>query len=159
MPSQRSESGCVSGNAPQPMIVVVTGICVASANLRNSSLALPLMMPPPQYKHRALGFLDQPDDFIEREIARFVCRIVAADLHLFWKYRLGHGLLNVLWHIHHHRPGPAGLRDIKRFFDDARNVVHVGDQIAVLHDRQRHAEEIGFLKPAFADHRLRHLAR
>jgi hypothetical protein len=30
------------------MMVVVTGICVASANLRSSSLALPLITPPPQ---------------------------------------------------------------------------------------------------------------
>ena len=38
----------VSGKAPQPMMVVVTGIWVASANWRSSWLALPVMMPPPQ---------------------------------------------------------------------------------------------------------------
>ena len=55
-------------------------------------------------------------------------------------------------------PGRPLVRDVEGFLHDARDVVDVGDQIAVLHDRQRHAEEIGFLEGAFADHRLRHLA-
>ena len=48
MPSQRIESGCVSGNPPMPMSVVVTGICVASANFLSSAAAPLEMMPPPQ---------------------------------------------------------------------------------------------------------------
>ena len=38
-PASATTADAFPGNAPQPMIVVVTGICVASANLRNSSLA------------------------------------------------------------------------------------------------------------------------
>ena len=48
MPSQRIESGCVSGNPPMPIKVVVTGIWVASANFFNSAAAPLVMMPPPQ---------------------------------------------------------------------------------------------------------------
>ena len=47
MPSQRSDSSCVSGNAPTPMMVVVTGMPVASTSRRSASLASALMMPPP----------------------------------------------------------------------------------------------------------------
>ena len=41
-------------------MVVVTGIPVASANFRNSSLALPLMMPPPTYNTGRSDFSISP---------------------------------------------------------------------------------------------------
>ena len=47
MPSQRRESGCVSGNPPMPMRVVVTGMFNASANFFNTAAAPLEMMPPP----------------------------------------------------------------------------------------------------------------
>ena len=59
MPSQRNESGCVSGNTPLPMIVVVTGMCVASANFSNSALAFAGDDAAAAIKHRALGLFDQ----------------------------------------------------------------------------------------------------
>ena len=43
-------------------------------------------------------------------------------------------------------------------FDHARDLVDVPNEVAVFHDRQGHAEEIGLLERAAADHFLRHLA-
>ena len=84
--------------------------------------------------------------------------IVAGQVHGVGIRRHRHRLLDALWNINHHGAGPAGLRDVKRFLDDARQIVDVGDQVAVLDDRQRHAEHVRFLERALADHALSHLA-
>ena len=47
---------------------------------------------------------------------------------------------------------------MKRLLHHARDFADVSDEIAVLHDAERHAVKISFLKRAFADHCLRHLA-
>ena len=109
--------------------------------------------------HRALGLFDQPDDFVQRQVVGAQVGLVCSRADLFDLFerrpdRLGLGLLDVLRHVNHHRAGPAGLRDVKRLLHDARNVVHVRDEIAVLHDRQRHADDVGFLERAVADHGL-----
>ena len=69
-----------------------------------------------------------------------------------------HRFLHVLGHVDHHRTGTTALGDVERFHHDARNVVRIGDQVAVLHAGQRHAVEIRLLKRAAADHRRRHLS-
>ena len=50
------------------------------------------------------------------------------------------------------------MRDVKRFFNDARNIIHVRDQITVLHNRQCDANDVRLLKRATANHILIHLA-
>ena len=47
MPSISSDSGCSDGNAPRPISVVVTGICVSSASSSSSALASAEITPPP----------------------------------------------------------------------------------------------------------------
>ncbi len=67
-------------------------------------------------------------------------------------------LLNIFWEINDHRARSTGRRNVKRLLHHTRDFANVGDEIAVLHDAQCHAVKIRFLKRAFADHRLRHLA-
>ena len=47
MPGQPKKSGWVSGNAPLPIRVVITGRPPTSARSRSSSQASPLSVPPP----------------------------------------------------------------------------------------------------------------
>ncbi len=54
-------------------------------------------------------------------------------------------------------PRPAALGDIERFRHDARDVVDVRDEIAVLHDRHGHADDVRLLKRTATDHVLVHL--
>ena len=109
-------------------------------------------------EHRALGFFDQPDDFVQRHIVGFFVRMVAAQVNFPGKHRLRALLLHILWNVNDHGAGPSRLGDVERLFHDPRNVVHVGDQITMLHDRQRQPENVGLLERALADHVLRHLA-
>ena len=48
---------------------------------------------------------------------------------------------------------------MKRFFDDARNILDVHHQVTVFDDRQGHTEHVGLLESALADHRAGHLSR
>ncbi len=113
--------------------------------------------------HRAFGLLDEAHDFVQREVVGAqVGLIVAAqaflDLLERRPHRLGPGLLDVFRHVNDHRAGASRLRDVKRLFHDARNVVHIRDEIGMLHDGQRHADDVGFLKRAAANHVLVDLA-
>jgi len=67
--------------------------------------------------------------------------------------------LHVLGQVDHHRPGTTGVGDVKRLLDDARQVRRVQDEIAVLADGERHAEDVRLLKRRLADLVLRHLPR
>ena len=66
-------------------------------------------------------------------------------------------LLNVLRHIDHYRAGPAAGGDLERLLHHCRNLVDVGAEKTVFHHRQGHTVKICLLKPALADHCLRHL--
>ena len=109
-------------------------------------------------EHWALGFLDQADDFVKLQIVRFRVRTVAGQINFGGPHRLGGLLLNVFRKINDHRAGPAGLSNVKSFLHHARNIADIGDEIAVFHDPEGHAVEIGFLECALADHRLRDLS-
>ena len=109
-------------------------------------------------EHWALGFLDQTDDFVQLQIVRFRVRSVAGQINFGGPHRLGGLLLNIFRKINDHRAGTAGLGDVKGFLHHARDIADVGDEIAVFHDPEGHAVEIGFLKCTLADHRLRDLA-
>ncbi|OQB90922.1 MAG: hypothetical protein BWX86_02129 [Verrucomicrobia bacterium ADurb.Bin122] len=67
-------------------------------------------------------------------------------------------LLHVLRDVDDDRTGAAGAGDLKGFFEDAGQVLHVEHEEGVLHDRHRHAEEIGLLKRHFSDVFLENLA-
>ena len=115
--------------------------------------------PAADIEHGTFGFFDEANDFIQGKIAGSGVGIVAAQMDFLGENGLRFGLLNVLGHIHDHRPGAAGLGNMKRLFDDAGNVVDVRDQITVLDHGKRHPKKIRLLKSALADHRLRDLPR
>ena len=112
----------------------------------------------PTVEHRPLGLGDEANDFVERQFVGRLVGVVAPKNDFRGPYRLGLGLLDVLWDVDDHRAGPAGLGDVERFLDHPRDVVHVGDQIGMLHDGQGDADDVGFLKGAPANHVLVHLA-
>jgi len=61
--------------------------------------------------------------------------LVAGDFETIRRDPVGLRHLHVFADVDQHRPGPARGRDVKRLVDDARQLVDVGDQIAVLGDR------------------------
>ncbi len=69
------------------------------------------------------------------------------------------GLLHVLGQIDDDRAGAPAAGDVKRFLDDARDVLDVLDEEIVLGARARDADEVRFLESVVADHRGRNLAR
>ena len=69
------------------------------------------------------------------------------------------GLLHIFRQIDDDRARTAAAGDIKRFLDDARNILDVLDQEIVLGARTRDADEVRFLESVVADHRGRNLAR
>ena len=135
----------------------------ASANFFSSAAALTADDAAAAINHRAFGLFNEAHDFIQREIVRAQVGLMVAaqaffDLFERRPHRLGFGLLDVFGHVNYHRAGPAGLREVKRLLHDARNVVHVRDEVAVLHNGQGYADDVGFLKRAAADHVLVDLA-
>src|SRR4029077_1688907 len=48
--------------------------------------------------------------------------------------------------VDQHGAGAAGGRDVERFVDHARQLVDVGDQVAVLGDGAGGADDVGFLE-------------
>src|SRR5207249_420842 len=114
---------------------------------------------PATVEYRPFGFLYQPDDLVQRHIVGPLVRVVTAQANLPREDRLGALLLDVFRNVNDHRTRAAGLREVKGLLNDPRDIVDVGNEIAVFDDRQGEAENIGFLESALADHVLRHLAR
>ena len=67
-------------------------------------------------------------------------------------------LLHVLGDVDDHGAGTTGAGEVKGLLEDARQIVGVEHEVGVLHDRQGHAEEVGFLEGAFADVFLENLS-
>ena len=111
-------------------------------------------------EHRPLALLDQPDDLVELQFARLpAIGVEPGDIDLGREEDLRAGLLDVFRHIDDHRAGPAAGGDLERLLHHDRDLVDVGDEVAVFHHRQGQPEKVGLLKSALADHRLRHLTR
>ena len=68
--------------------------------------------------------------------------------------RVGH----IFWNVDHDRAGTAGLRQIEGFFQNFRDLGGVLDHEAVLHDRPRDTDHVGFLEGIGTHHGARHLA-
>ena len=107
--------------------------------------------------HGIARLLDQADHFEQLLVRGALVGIVTAQRDRLGENRLDLLVLDVFRQIDDDRAGAAGGGDVERFFDHARDVMDVPDEIAVLHDRQGHAEEVGFLECSAADHFLRHL--
>src|SRR5579862_4297617 len=108
--------------------------------------------------HRLFRRADEADEFVQFEIARFPVGAVAAQMHFLREDGLRPRFLDVFRDVDEHRAGPPRLRDVEGLLHDARYLVDVHDEVVVLHDGQGHAEDVGLLEGAFADHGLRHLA-
>ena len=107
--------------------------------------------------HRIARLLDQADHFEQLLVGRALVRIVTPERDGLGEDRLDFLVLDVFRKVDDHRARAAGGGDVESFFDDARDLVDVPDEVAVFDDRQGHAEEIGFLERAASDHVLRHL--
>ncbi|MNV47394.1 hypothetical protein D3C71_1392620 [compost metagenome] len=87
-------------------------------------------------------------------------RAVGAQLDLFrvdvfeLLGRVGH----IFWNVDHDRARTTGLRQIEGFFQNFRDFSGVLDHEAVLHDRPRDPDHVGFLEGIGAHHGARHLA-
>ena len=67
------------------------------------------------------------------------------------------GELHILRDVDHHRPRPAGGRDMESLMDDARQVVDVLHQPVVFCAGPRDADRVAFLESVGTDQRGRHL--
>src|SRR4030095_765601 len=105
------------------------------------------------------SLLEEADNLVQFQVARPFVGVVTAEPNLWRKDGLGLGLLNVFWNIDKDGPGPAGLGKVNRFLYNPWDLVHIRDEVAVLHDRQSHPVYICFLKSSLADHRLWDLPR
>ncbi len=85
-------------------------------------------------------------------------RLVAADVDLLRPLELGLGDLDILGKVDQHRAGTTGTGDIERLTDNARDVLGVTHQEAVLGDRPGDADHVHLLKGIVADQRGGHLA-
>jgi hypothetical protein len=85
-------------------------------------------------------------------------RVVGAHLDLFGVHVARAVGGHVLRHVHHHRAGAAGGRDVERLAQRERQIRHVLDQEVVLHARAGNADRVGFLKRVVADQVRRYLA-
>ena len=112
----------------------------------------------PAVNHGPPGVPDEIHHLAQRRVVRVLDRVVSAEMHAGGEHRLGGCQLDVLGDIDQHRAGAAGLGNVERFLYDARDVVHIHDQVVVLHHLRGHAEHVRLLKGALANHRLGHLA-
>jgi hypothetical protein len=71
--------------------------------------------------------------------------------------RLEFRLLDVLRDVDYDGARAAAAGEVEGFLEDPGQVVYVGDQVGVLHDRQRHAVEVGLLERTLADVLLKNL--
>ena len=67
-------------------------------------------------------------------------------------------LLDIFGNVDPDRPGTAAVREVKRIRDGLRKFLRLHHQIAVLHDRAGHADDVGLLKRVPADQLRLHLA-
>ena len=86
-------------------------------------------------------------------------RPVSRQHHLRIQLRPAFLLRHVLRHVDEHRTRPPARRDVHRLLHHPRNVIRRLHQIAVLHDRHRQVEHVGFLERVLAEHRPRRLPR
>src|SRR5438552_3232238 len=84
--------------------------------------------------HRSLALLDEPGNLVHRDVANLLIRIVAAQQNLVWEYRLAVALLDVLRDVNPDRARSSRGRNVKRLFDDARDVLDIHHEVTVLHD-------------------------
>ena len=107
---------------------------------------------------RALGIRHHVDGRGDRALVALGLRVVALMLRVGEAGVLALGELDVLGDVDDDRPGTAGARDIERLVQDARQGVHVLDEIIVLGARAGDADRVAFLEGVVADQMRRHLA-
>ncbi|MNH15975.1 hypothetical protein D3C79_756010 [compost metagenome] len=87
-------------------------------------------------------------------------RAVGAQLDLFrvdvfeLLGRVGH----IFWNVDHDRTWATGLRQVECFFQNFGDFAGMFDHEAVLHDRPRNTDHVGFLEGIGTHHGARHLA-
>ena len=107
---------------------------------------------------RPLGVGHQLDRRGHRALVALGLRVVALVLRVGEAGILALGELDVLGDVDHDRTRAAGARDVERLVQDARQRVHVLDEIIVLGAGARDADRVAFLEGVVADQMRRHLA-
>ena len=107
--------------------------------------------------HRSFTFRNQSGNLLNGRIINFQIWIVTAQTWLIRKHWRAIALLHVFRNINPDRAGPTGGRDMKCFLENPRQICRIHHQIAVLHHRQRHSENVGLLKRAATNHGAWHL--
>ena len=104
-------------------------------------------------EHGALRLGDQGEHLFQLVIGclKRRRRVAAAELNRRGKHGLEFRLLDVLGNVDDDRAWATAAREIERFFENPGKVLHVHDEVGVLHDRQGHAVEIGLLKRHLTD--------
>ena len=109
-------------------------------------------------EQRPLGGSHQLDRLRHGALVALDARVVALVLRVGEAGVLALGELDVLGDVDHDRAGAAGARDIERLVQDARQSVHVLDEIIVLGAGPGDADRVAFLEGVVADQMGRHLA-
>ena len=108
-------------------------------------------------EHRPLGARHQVDRFAHGVLVRLHARLVGLVRDVRRADVVAGRELDVLGDVDHHRAGAAGLGDIERLVQHARQVVDVLHQPVVLGAGPRDADRIAFLERVVADEVRRHL--
>ncbi len=151
MPGMPRCSSCESGNAPRAISVVTTGIWVISASTLSSAACLGLDDAAADVQDRTLGLGDQARGLADLLAVRSRRRAVAGQRELARPAVGRLRLQRVLGDVDEDRSGTTGAGDVERLSDDARDLVSVGHEEAVLGDRHRDAADVGFLEGVRAD--------
>ena len=107
--------------------------------------------------HGLARLLDEMDHLQQLLVGRPLVRVVSPQGDCLGEDGFHFLVLDILWQVDDDRAGASGSGDMECFFDNAGNLPDIPNQVAVLDDRQGHAEEVGFLKSPSPDHFLRNL--
>ncbi len=108
--------------------------------------------------HRALGFEQQLERFLDLALMAFDHRVVRPHLDRLRVVILGALGGDVLGDVYQHRARPAGLGQMEGLFDGGGDVRRVLDQEVVFDTGARDAHGVDFLEGVLADGGGRHLA-
>ena len=112
-------------------------------------------------ERRLLGLLDEAQDLLEFAVGALRRRRQTGDGNVVGILREDRDplvLLDVLRDVDDHGARTAGGSDLEGLVHDARQLVVIEDEEGVLHDRQGHAVEVGFLEGSATDELLVDLA-
>ena len=98
--------------------------------------------------------LDHADHFIKRHVVCLALGLVSTEVDRFWENRLRRLILNILGDVDQHRTWTPGTSNVKGLLNDARKLIDVPNEVAVLHHREGHSKNVCLLECSTTDHFL-----